>query len=294
MLKVFSLLLVGASLISANVLQTRAADKDWDYLLFVQRWPQSVCDSMARNECEIPSNVADWLVHGLWPNYNDGSYPQFCDKNDKFDVKQVEQFRSQLEQVWANLERGKTEESLWAHEWEKHGTCAKTLDLLSDEQKYFSHSLDLLNNYHIGKALAKNNIVPSDTKSYTKAEIEQALRDNLGNGSDLFDLACVRGQLPRSSSGVVDHHHDADKKDKNSKHQLVEARACLDKQLNLISCPDSKNTVRQRAKRAIFNMLNWVSTSVLPVTPPNHVGDALSADDASCPSSEIYIPVFSR
>ena len=59
------------------------------------------------------------------PNSKDGSQgPFFCNSTWVFDPNGVKAIREELLQEWPNIHGSDTEDSLWKHEWEKHGTCA--------------------------------------------------------------------------------------------------------------------------------------------------------------------------
>ncbi|VDM57482.1 unnamed protein product [Angiostrongylus costaricensis] len=96
-------------------------------------------DESVPDSCEIPDGSPDWSIHGLWPNYKNGSYPQFCDGvPKKFDGKLIEPIERRLSKAWPNLYPTKSARSLWKHEWEKHGTCSQNLRNLSSELLYFN------------------------------------------------------------------------------------------------------------------------------------------------------------
>ena len=67
---------------------------------------------------------AGWKVHGLWPNRYGEVQPLYCDKSWLYEDQEMEPIRAELEQFWPDHAMRKVDESLWSHEWSKHGTCA--------------------------------------------------------------------------------------------------------------------------------------------------------------------------
>lgn len=67
---------------------------NFDYLLLSVRWPPSFCNYQ---RCIKGANMYDWSIHGLWPDYNDGTYPEFCCQENKFDLEQLKPIQSELE-----------------------------------------------------------------------------------------------------------------------------------------------------------------------------------------------------
>jgi len=78
-----------------------------------------------------------WSIHGLWPQYNKDSYPQFC-KKVSFDPKLLDPIEPELDKYW-HSDRG-SDDDFWKHEWEKHGSCFFTK---IDEFGYFNTTLKL-------------------------------------------------------------------------------------------------------------------------------------------------------
>lgn len=67
------------------------------------------------------NNNSKWHIHGLWPQYNDNTYPEFCNKNKQFDYDSIKSLVNELDDIWYSDKE--TNEDFWKHEWLKHGTC---------------------------------------------------------------------------------------------------------------------------------------------------------------------------
>ncbi len=105
-------------------------------------------------------------------------------------------------------------DSLWKHEWEKHGTCAAlSVKELNTQLKYFSEGLELFDRYSIDKLLQSTYIKPG-SEVYKLDEIHTALNLSIGNN---FAIVCER-----------DH--------KTKQQYLFEIRICFDKELKIHSC----------------------------------------------------------
>eukprot|EP01121_Diplochlamys_sp_Union-15-3_P004006 TRINITY_DN1396_c0_g2_i3.p1 TRINITY_DN1396_c0_g2~~TRINITY_DN1396_c0_g2_i3.p1 ORF type:complete len:207 (+),score=26.77 TRINITY_DN1396_c0_g2_i3:44-664(+) len=157
-----------------------AQNYSWDYLLFVQQWPGTVCSG----HC----TPTDWTIHGLWPNRNDGSWPSYCPGPD-FSLSNISSLVPSMKILWPDLEEN-DDNSFWSHEWSKHGTCAMTDVPLDTQFNFFSATLKLRQSVNLLKALSVSGITPG--KSYTTSQIHQAIQSSIG-----FDpsLDCRNGNL---------------------------------------------------------------------------------------------------
>ncbi len=79
-----------------------------------------------------------YTIHGLWPQYNSNSYPEFC-KIVQFSMSDITTLKKDLEIYWKPPNM-KDPMKLWRHEWKKHGSCIFT-DVTQYE--YFKITLDL-------------------------------------------------------------------------------------------------------------------------------------------------------
>jgi len=83
-----------AILMLALAVAGRAAAQDYDFFYLVLQWPGSYCDT--KQSCCYPSSgkpAADFGIHGLWPNRDDGSYPQNCNPDAAFNPSKVRRRR---------------------------------------------------------------------------------------------------------------------------------------------------------------------------------------------------------
>ncbi len=103
----------------------------FDYYLLTMSWAPEFCathgSSASSSECD-PSRHYGFVVHGLWPENEDGSYPQHCAP-----AQPVSQATVQL-MLPIMPDRG-----LIQHEWATHGTCSalSTQDYFGDIQKAY-------------------------------------------------------------------------------------------------------------------------------------------------------------
>ncbi|XP_047073153.1 ribonuclease 1-like [Lolium rigidum] len=169
---------LAALLVLAAGCAASAAAQDYDFFYLVLQWPGSYCDT--KQSCCYPRSgkpAADFGIHGLWPNRDDGSYPQNCNPSNAFDPSKVSDLLSSLRTSWPTL-ACPTSDGLkfWAHEWEKHGTCAQNL---FNEHGYFQTALRLRAQLRVLDALAAAGISP-DGGYYTQAAIKGAIQEGTG------------------------------------------------------------------------------------------------------------------
>ncbi|PLB52893.1 ribonuclease T2-like protein [Aspergillus steynii IBT 23096] len=130
-----------------------------------------------------------WTIHGLWPDYCDGRFDQYCDNSRRYSnisLILVDSGRGDLldemRRYWKDF-RG-DDPNLWEHEWNKHGTCISTLEThcydsdyypQQEVVDYFDKTVELFHGLPSYKTLADAGIVPSYEKTYTRHEIQDAL-----------------------------------------------------------------------------------------------------------------------
>ncbi|KAH7930383.1 ribonuclease T2 [Leucogyrophana mollusca] len=148
-----------------------------------------------------------WGIHGLWPDNCDGSYDQYCDLSRQYDRDPpspippytgpsvrtfIEAFErwdllEYMDTFWIN--QGAPNADFWGHEFSKHATCTSTFDVACYEPGYKEHQ-DVVNFYEtVTKVfqmyptynmLAAAGILPSNTTTYTLAQITNALYSQTG------------------------------------------------------------------------------------------------------------------
>jgi ribonuclease T2 len=87
----------------------KAASKNFDYYLLNLSWSPEYCHSHpSAADCAQRST---FVLHGLWPEKNDGTYPENC-SNSPGPAEP-----SQYKDIYPDA-------GLLAHEWKTHGTCS--------------------------------------------------------------------------------------------------------------------------------------------------------------------------
>jgi len=124
-----------------------AVDKQapMDLYVFAYEWTPQYCYGQKEYKgCNSPNDYWEThlTIHGLWPEYSTGGYPQTC-TTEKFDPSIIDKIgRDTLVTYWPNVhcEVGDADyNSFWEHEWSKHGTCSGLSQI-----QYFNQSLSLL------------------------------------------------------------------------------------------------------------------------------------------------------
>jgi len=130
-----------------------------------------------------------WTIHGLWPDLCTGGFDQFCDnRRSHEDIRGIleasgaDDLLDYMSTYW--LANDGNDERLWAHEWNKHGTCISTLESScyssadhpnTDVLDYFSHTTALFGVLDTYSALATMNILPSRRQTWSLEELQTPL-----------------------------------------------------------------------------------------------------------------------
>ncbi|KAF9669692.1 hypothetical protein SADUNF_Sadunf14G0133700 [Salix dunnii] len=100
--------------------------REFDYFALSLQWPGTYCrrtrHCCSKNACCRRANApTEFTIHGLWPDYNDGTWPACCYRSD-FNEKEISTLHDALEKYWPSLSCGSistchgTKGSFWAHE----------------------------------------------------------------------------------------------------------------------------------------------------------------------------------
>ncbi|KZO93975.1 ribonuclease Le37 [Calocera viscosa TUFC12733] len=162
-----------------------------------------------------PTN--SWTIHGLWPDHCDNSYSENCDPSryyssitDWLTTPQILEnagatdVLSYMQTYWKNDPDDGSDEELWEHEWDTHGTCYSTLEpscisssVQGQDAVYFFtrvvNTFQTLNTYNF---LSSQGITPSSSTTHTLSSLQSALTAAYGftpaltcDGSDLNQAA---------------------------------------------------------------------------------------------------------
>ncbi|CCD25031.1 ribonuclease T2 NDAI_0E02140 [Naumovozyma dairenensis CBS 421] len=161
-----------------------------------------------------------FTVHGLWPDDCFGSYEQFCDSKlfiddvyhllKGFGAGEGQKLLNKLELLWKS--NNGDHESLWIHEFNKHGSCIRNIrpecyerwdhdgdgstkvNFRGQSQSlyakkgvfdYFNITFNLFEKINTFEFLEKHDIIPSVENRYSKSQIEKALKNEFQN-RDVF------------------------------------------------------------------------------------------------------------
>ena len=137
---------------------------EFDYYLLVLSWSPEFCHGKpSAAQCKEHRN---FVLHGLWPQNNDGSYPINCATTQPAPTD-----LSKIKQIMPS--------EIVAHEWQKHGTCS---GLSGDE--YFRLAATLFQSIKVPTDL----VAPTRTATMRPAEFKKDL-ENVNPGYADQDIA---------------------------------------------------------------------------------------------------------
>jgi ribonuclease T2 len=111
-----ALLVVGASAALArhhHRTQTDSVAGQFDYYLLSLSWSPAYCLTHAEDRAQCGSKGLGFVLHGLWPQYDSGGYPQNCTTDNTL----TGEARSIGRSIYPSPK-------LVSHEWDRHGTCS--------------------------------------------------------------------------------------------------------------------------------------------------------------------------
>jgi len=102
----------------------------------------------------------------------------------------------ELEAYWPSLYCTKSKRCfggkgpIWAHEWEKHGTCS--YPVIQDEYDYFATTLNLYTKYNVTRILENAGIDSQNGEKYLLGDVVSAIKKDFG-ATPL--LVCKKGSV---------------------------------------------------------------------------------------------------
>lgn len=146
------------------------------YYVLSLSWAPTYCLTHADDGAECAGKGYGFVVHGLWPQYDGGGYPENCS--------------TQFELSDPAAAKGRTlypSEHLMQHEWQQHGTCSGL-----DARTYF----DTVDRATAAVKIPAAMESPQTDRSLTAAEIADLFHSaNPRIPDHALTVACSRGGL---------------------------------------------------------------------------------------------------
>lgn len=173
--------LLGGVLSLADARHRRAAPVEgtpgqFDYYLLTLSWSPTYCLIHPDDHSECARKGYGFVLHGLWPQFDGGGYPENC----VLDTSVSPAAEAVGRTVYPSP-------SLMRHEWERHGTCSGL-----DAMEYFRTADRALAAVRIPSNLS----APATAATMTRAQITAEFRAaNGGMPENSLTIACSRGEL---------------------------------------------------------------------------------------------------
>ncbi|KAK9750763.1 hypothetical protein RND81_02G220000 [Saponaria officinalis] len=155
---------------------TEITHSNFQAFYFFQQWLGSYCNQKGTPCCYPPQGKTppDFTVLGLWP-FTADTFPTHCD-GVSFDVGALKPIERDLNAAWPSFTCPQIGRKFWLHEWNKRGTCSKSI---LDKTAYLQASINLKNKVNLFQVLTKAGI-RSDNKFYSLDSIKRAVTNAFG------------------------------------------------------------------------------------------------------------------
>jgi ribonuclease T2 len=151
---------------------------DFDYFLLSLSWVPEFCASNTNGRTSVecaPNQHRGLVVHGLWPQYDNGKWPQDCASTPPVSSSTVNHMMP--------IMPGK---QLIQHEWEKHGTCSGM-----SVQDYFGAIEKLYNGLEVPPEFK----TPTSSAQTSPAAIEQKFATANNAPKSAFRISCPQNEF---------------------------------------------------------------------------------------------------
>jgi ribonuclease T2 len=155
-----------------------ASSGDFDYYLLTLSWAPEFCATNTKGasttECD-PKQHMGLVVHGLWPQYNNGKWPQDCASTPPVASATVNHMLP--------IMPGK---QLIQHEWSKHGTCSGL-----SAKDYFAAIEKLYAGLNVPQDFKK----PANTSRTSPKDIERRFASANSAPKEAFRVSCPQNEF---------------------------------------------------------------------------------------------------
>jgi ribonuclease T2 len=149
---------------------------DFDYYLLTLSWSPTYCLTRGADPAQCAGKGFGFVLHGLWPQYEDGGYPERCGAERRLNRP--------AEAAGLNVF---ISPSLMRHEWQAHGTCSGL-----EAIRYFQTADRALASVHIPSSFE----APRRQRDLTAAQISEQFRAvNPAVPANALTVHCSRGEL---------------------------------------------------------------------------------------------------
>ena len=146
----------------------------FDYYLMSLSWSPSFCETHPNETSQCNHQGYGFVLHGLWPQNRNGSWPQHCRSDGAPDAATIEHTLPFM-----------PSRHLIEHEWETHGACTGL-----DPHGYFELADRAFASVKVPAELAAPQRPPALSAKEVVRDFVQA---NPGMGEDMISVSCHDG-----------------------------------------------------------------------------------------------------